>query len=168
MNKNDRHIKGFTLLEVLVGTLILSILLTTLYSFWNAFMKSGSQVIEEVTDNEGMQNAFNRMSTDLEQLFIVQPPRFKKKGSEFDPDDPYRFLGKETNKSAGTFPYLSFASLAHLKTGIDSRPGVARIVYYVKSDKNNLLNLYRADNLEPFPEEETACEDPVLFKNISA
>ncbi len=166
MGSVSQNNKGFTLMEIFMAILIFSIVVFTLFSTWSAFMKSGQQVIQEVKGNEGHHNAISRITMDLEQLFVIHPPRYEKPRFDSDPD-PYRFEGREVNNSAGTFPYISFASFAHLQTGFESRPGVARIAYYVKADKNNLLNLYRADNLAPFPEDETSCADPVLLQNIS-
>ncbi len=166
MNRPVKDNKGFTLVEILIAILIFSVVISTLFSSFKAFIISSENVKEVVAHSEKIRNVFKRISLDLESIYVLQPPRYKK--PEFDSDpDPYRFEGKEENLGQSVVSTLVFPSFAHAGFGSDQRIGVARIVYYLKENKNNLYDLFRADALQPFPEELESCLDPVLCRDIS-
>ena len=167
MNKlTKNHCSGFTLVEILIAVLIFSIIIFTLFSSFKAFIVSSETVKKEVAHSEKIRTVFKRISMDLESIFVLQPPRYKK--PEFDSDpDPYRFTGKEVTVGQQVVSSMAFTSGAHAKFGADQRDGVARIAYYLKENKKNNYDLYRADSLPPFPEDIESCSDPVLCKDIS-
>ncbi len=159
--------KGFTLLEVLVAVLIFSIIIFTLFATFNGFMITSKKITREVSQGEKIRNTLKRICLDLEQLYALQRPRYSK--PEFDSDpDPFRLVGEEAGVEGKVFSSVTFSSLSHAKTGKDLRQGVARISYYVKANENNTLDLYRADSLEPYPEEMESCADHLLCEDISA
>jgi len=157
---------GFTLVEVLVAILIFSIVIFTLFSSFNAFILSSESVKQEVVQSERINSLFKRIRMDLESIYILQLPRFKK--PQFSSTaDPYSFVGKQETYGGQKFSYMTFTSLAHTPFGYDQRSGVARICYYVEENENNSYDLFRADSLPPFPENMNSCSDPVLCRNIS-
>lgn len=166
MNRLTKDNRGFTLVEILIAILIFSVVIATLFSSFKAFIISSQSVKEEVVHSEKIRNIFKRISLDLESIFILQPPRYKKPQFNSDPD-PYGFVGNEETIGQHVVSTLVFPSFAHAKFGADQRTGVARIAYYLKENQDNSYNLCRADALPPFPEELESCSDPVLCKDIS-
>lgn len=167
---NNSFIKGkfngFTLVEVLVSILIFSIIISVLFSSFKAFIISSENLRDEVRYSETIRNVLKRINMDLESLYVLQVPRYKKPEFNSDPG-PYRMTGRELTMGQDIFSSLEFTSFAHTMTGLDQRPGIARIGYYVKENENNRYDLYRADLLPPFPEELESCSDPILCKDIS-
>jgi general secretion pathway protein J len=164
----NRQVKaaGFTLLEILIAILIFAIVITTLFSSFNAFIISSKEVKENVRQTDQIINVYKRISQDLEAIFVLQVPRYKKPGFDSEPD-PFSFVGKEETIDQEVVASLVFSSLAHAKFGDDQMSGVAKIAYYVRQNENRSLDLCRADLLPPFPEEIKSCNDPILLKNIS-
>ncbi len=158
--------KGFTLVEVLVAILIFSIVMTTLFSSFKAFIISSEYVKSDVAHGEKIRNVLKRINMDFGALVVLQAPRYKKPEFNSEPD-PYSFIGKEETIGQNVVSSVVFTSLAHVILGADQRAGVARITYYLKENQNNTYNLYRADSLFPFPEEEESCTNPVLCRDIS-
>ncbi|MBC2704555.1 type II secretion system protein J [Desulfobacula sp.] len=167
MNRPAKHhCSGFTLVEILIAVLIFSIIIFTLFSSFKAFIVSSEAVKKQVAHDEKISRVFKRISMDLESIFVLQPPRYKKPGFDSDPD-PYGFTGKEGAVGQQVVSSMAFTSGAHAKFGANQRDGIARIVYYLKENKKNRYDLYRADSLPPFPEETASCLDPVLCQDIS-
>jgi len=162
---NDKC-KGFTLIEVLIATMIFSIIIIALFSSINSFVISSQTVKENIAHIEKIRDVIKRITRDIEALYVLQPPRYKKPEFNSEPD-PYRLTGEEVIMGQSVVSTISFASLAHTISGDDQRLGVARIVYYLKENENNLYDLYRSDSLPPFPKEQKLCSDPVLCRNIS-
>ncbi len=158
--------RGFTLLEILIAILIFAIVMTMLFSTFQAFIISSKQVKEDILQIDTITNLHKRITRDLESLFILQTPRYKKPGFDSEPD-AFALLGNEETIGQDTVSFLRFSSLAHVKSGHDQRSGVARIAYYVRENENNGLDLCRADVLPPFPQEIKSCTDPVLCRDIS-
>ncbi|MBA3009080.1 MAG: prepilin-type N-terminal cleavage/methylation domain-containing protein [Proteobacteria bacterium] len=157
--------QGFTLIEILVAMVIFSVTLLTLFSAFTAFLSSGTLVKNEVIRNECFRLGMKTIFSDLEQLFILQYPRYSK--PEFnDEPDAYRFEGTRSDGRGEQFSHLSFASLNHAKTKAAPGNGAARIAYYVHS-RGDRFDLLRSDTLAPYPKEGDPCSDPVLFKDIT-
>ncbi len=156
---------GFTVLEIMIAVMIFSVVISALFSSFRAFITTSDKIRSDLTHNEKIRSVLKRIHQDLESVFVVQKPRYKKPGFNTDPD-PYRFVGKEEKQGDRTLSSITFASLAHAALGAEPRPGVARIGYYVKENKNQTYDLYRADSLFPFPEEVENCTDPVLCRDI--
>lgn len=163
---NKQRCKGFTLVEVLVSILIFSILMSTLFSSFKAFIISSEYLKDDVTHGEKIRNVLKRINTDLESLVVLQTPRYKKPEFNSDPD-PYGFIGQEETLGRNVVSSMAFTSFAHAMLGVDQRAGVARISYYLKENENNTYDLYRADALFPFPEEMESCTNPILCRDIS-
>ncbi len=157
---------GFTLVEVLVSILIFSIIIAVLFSSFRAFIISGESLKDQVVNTETIRNVLKRIHMDIESLYVLQTPRYKKPELNSDPD-PYRLTGREVTTGQDLFSFLEFTSKAHAMIGLDQRQGIARIAYYVRENENNGYDLYRADSLGPFPEELESCDDPILCRDVS-
>lgn len=158
--------EGFTLIEILVALLIFSIIVTTLFSSFRAFLVSSDTLKTDVNESWKLRSVFNRMRLDLLSVYSLRPPRYKKPGFD-SPPDPYRFEGKEETVGKYLVSSLAFASAAHTGYGGDDRTGVARIEYYMKKNEDDTCDLYRADRLYPFSEDVRGCADPVLCENVT-
>ncbi|MCP3940078.1 MAG: prepilin-type N-terminal cleavage/methylation domain-containing protein [Desulfobacteraceae bacterium] len=163
IDKADSH--GFTLLELLVAMVIFGIIMLTLFLSFNSFLSSGNRIKNEVIRSQRIQFGMRTIVSDLNNLFILQFPRYHK--PEFDSEpDLYRFVGDHSDSGGGRFSRLDFSSLNHLGLGADPGKGVAQIVYYVHKH-GTLFDLHRSDRLLPYPEEVDPCSDPILFKDIA-
>ena len=165
MNSRIKCYRGFTLLEILIAILIFAVVISTLFSSFKAFIISSEGVKKDVLQKEKINNIYKRINLDLESMFVLQPPRYKKPGFDADPD-LYGFIGNEETLGQDTVSSMVFTSLAHAKFGDEQRSGVARIAYYVREDENSDLELCRADMLPPFTQEIKSGADPILCRNI--
>lgn len=156
--------KGFTLLEILVSMVIFSVTMMTLFSSARTFLHSADQVKIELSVNDHFASGLHIIGSDLAQVFVLQPPRYRKPFFGDDPDI-YRFTATQESIDGIRFSRLEFASTHHLQIGHDSRYGVARITYYVHQ-KGEEFNLHRSDRLFPYDTEISPCTDPILIKHI--
>jgi len=79
---------GFTLMEILLAFLILGIVVTTVLASFNAVFSTTDTLNNSSRYFDTAKNCLNRMTLDLEALYVRQPPLFKK--PEFDdPPDPF-------------------------------------------------------------------------------
>ena len=166
MNKGIKRESGFTLIEVLMAIVIFSVVMTALFSSFKAFIVSSETVKNDIDHNEKIRGAYNRISLDLESVYIPQFPIYKRPEFNSDPD-PYRLAGSEDIIGQQVVSSLTFTSFAHAVYNGGTRKGLARISYYLKKNENDTYNLHRSDTLWPFPEETAACSDPVLLKGIT-
>lgn len=165
MNSRAKYYRGFTLLEILIAILIFAVVILTLFSSFKAFIISSEGVKKNVLQKEKINNVYKRISLDLESIFVLQPPRYKKPGFDAEPD-LYGFVGNEETIGQNIASSMVFTSLAHAKFGGDKRSGIARIAYYIREDENDGLELCRADTLPPFTQEIKSGADPILCRNI--
>jgi general secretion pathway protein J len=158
---------GFTLMEILLAFLILGIVVTTILASFNAVF-STTHTLEVSGDYHDMaKNCLNRMLIDLQAVYVLTPPFYKK--PEFDaPPDPYRIVGA-TGQNGGTdFASLRFASSAHIDLDRSGRQGIAEIVYYVHAKPDGQQVLKRGDQLYPYPPFEERPGDPVLCRHVKS
>jgi general secretion pathway protein J len=112
-------------------------------------------------------NCLTRITLDLQGLFVLQPPLYKKR--EFnDPPDLYRFVGGNSEAGGTGFANLRFTSSAHIPLDNVGRTGIAEIVYYVHAKNDGRLVLKRADHLYPYPPFEEQSGDPVLCQDVKS
>ena len=159
--------KGFTLVEVLLATLILGIVVTTVLASFNAVLSS-TEAMETGSDvYEMAKNCLTRMSLDLESVYIAQRPFYRTPEMDSEPD-PYRLVSGTTDAGGTSFASLRFTSRAHV--GFEERPqkGIAEIVYYVTAADEGRSVLRRSDHLYPYPEFEERPGDPVLCKDVKS
>jgi general secretion pathway protein J len=164
---NPHPDSGFTLMEILLAFLILAIVVSTILGSFNAVFST-----TDTLDNSGKyyamaKNCLNRMSLDLNAVYVTQPPYYKK--PEFDdPPDSYRIEGSVVDVGGIDFAKLRFTSSAHIPLDNTSRGGIAEIVYYVQSKTDGQLVLKRADHLYPYPPFEEKGSDPVLCQHVKS
>jgi len=155
--KHSAH--GFTLVEVLIATLIFGIIVTTVFASYRSVFVSAPIIESNINLYEMSGACLGRIALDLRSICITQPPAYRK--PEFDAEpDPHRVVG--TAEGTDSTPRLRFASLAHLPLEQSSREGVAQIVYYETPAGEEVFQLRRADNLYPYPPFEADDRDPVL------
>jgi len=163
----QRHVAGFTLMEILLAILILGLVVTTILASFNTVF-STTETLDSSSKYYNMaKTCLNRMTIDLEMLFVNQPPLYKAPDFD-DPPDPYRILGSQTNLDGTSFARLRFTSHAHLSFENSSREGIAEIVYYVIVKNDGQFVLKRSDNLYPYPPFEEKASDPVLCENVKS
>ena len=158
---------GFTLMEILLAFLILAIVVTTILGSFNAVFSTTDTLENTGKYYDMAKNCLNRMTLDLEALYVTQPPFYKK--PEFDaPPDPYRIEGTAGDTGGTGFAFLRFASSAHIPMDESNRGGIAEIVYYVQAKNDGQLELKRADHLHPYPPFEENSSDPVLCRYVKS
>jgi len=158
---------GFTLMEILLAFLILGIVVTTILASFNAVFSTTDTLNNSSRYYDMAKNCLNRMTLDLEALYVRQPPLYQK--PEFnDPPDPYRLAGATTDIGGTSFAAIRFTSSAHIPLEKSKWDGIAEIVYYVQAKNDGQMVLKRADHLYPYPEFEEKGGDPVLCNNLKS
>ena len=160
-------IRGFTLMEILLAFLILGIVVTTILASFNAVFSTTDTLKDSSRYYDMAKNCLNRMSLDLEALYITQPPLYKPPDFD-DPPDPYRIVGSYNEIGGTSFAQIRFASNAHIPLNKSIKRGVAEIVYYVQSQDDGQHVLRRGDHLYPYPPFEENRDDPVLSAHVKS
>ena len=165
--KKPERGSGFTLVEILLAFLILGIVMTTIMASFNAVFSTTDTLNNSSQYFDTAKNCLNRMTLDLEALYVRQPPLYKK--PEFDdPPGPYRIVGSPTDFGGTSFAAMRFTSSAHIPFEKSKGGGIAEIVYYVQTKNDGQMVLKRADHLYPYPEFEGNGGDPVLCNNLKS
>lgn len=158
---------GFTLLEIMIAIFIFAIIITTIFTSYNALL-SGTETADQGTaPYEMAKNCLNRMIVDLESIHITLPPSYSTPVLG-EPPDLYRIVGENFDNQGVSFPRLRFTSLAHVSFGGKTEKGIAEIVYYVQTSGDGNYVLKRADNLYPYKTFEERAEDPVLCTDVKS
>ena len=156
---------GFTLVEILLAIFIFAILVTTLFGSFN-FLSSKSGVFgEDIAPFEMAKNCLNRMTIDLQSLYVSTSPMYSPPDFD-DPPDPYRMVGDAALEGNNSFSRLRFTSLAHLPMGKNKDNGIAEIVYYVQETEDKNFVLKRSDRLYIFEQHEEKKRDPILCEGV--
>jgi general secretion pathway protein J len=164
---SNRPAAGFTLVEILLAFLILGMVVTTILASFNAVFSTTDTLNNTGRYYDMAKNCLNRMTLDLEALYVRQPPLYKK--PEFDdPPDLYRLVGSTQDLGGTSFANIRFTSSAHIPFAKIKRDGIAEIVYYVQAKNDDQMALKRADHLYPYPEFEEKGGDPVLCNNLKS
>lgn len=165
--------KGFTLLEILIAIFIFSVVITTIFSTFNAVISQTEAIKNGTGDYEMARTCLNRMVSDLNAIYVDQKPLYKPPDID-DKPDPYAFTSKETFIGGKSFSQLRFASTEHLSMTGKIEKGIAEIIYYVQEvnhpDNGTEYVLKRSDTLYPDPdadEFEPKDSDPVLCEKVA-
>ncbi len=158
---------GFTLMEILLAFLILSVVVTTILGSFNAVFSTTDTLESSAKYYDMAKNCLNRMKIDLEGLYVIQPPFYKKPDFD-DPPDDYRFVGTNAEAGGTGFAQLRFTSRAHIPFEADNRRGIAEIIYYVQARSDGEMVLKRSDHLYPYPPFEEKGSDPVLCRYVKS
>jgi general secretion pathway protein J len=145
--KYAKHLKGFTLLEILIAILILATVLSTVFASYTGTFRIVGETESQAEIYQMARIAFERIIEDLECVYVRHKDRSRE--SEEAEERP-EWAWKEDE--------LRFLSRAHLVFGNQGEPwGIGEISYYVEegSEEEGLV-LYRSDRL---PVESTSEED---------
>lgn len=158
---------GFTLIEIITAIFIFSIIVTTIFGSYNTVFSDIEAIEHSMGQAEMAQACLNRMTTDLQSVWVSTTPMYTKPEFNSQPD-PYRIFGKTEEIGDTTFGRLRLASLAHVPLDDNQTGGIAEIVYYVQTMDEKYV-LRRADRLFPFSSEfEESRWDPVVCENIKS
>jgi general secretion pathway protein J len=165
--RTPHPVSGFTLMEILLAFLILAIVMSAILGSFEAVFSTTDTLENSSKYYDMAKNCLQRMSLDLDSLYVTQPPFYKK--PEFDdPPDSYRLVGTNADVGGTGFATLRFTSKAHFPLDNSSRSGIAEIVYYVQAKTDDQLVLRRADHLFPYPPFEEKGDDPVLCQHVKS
>jgi general secretion pathway protein J len=161
---------GFTLMEILIAIFIFSIVMTTIFGTFNGVISRTEAIKNGMGGFEMARTCLNRISADLNAIYIEQKPLYHPPDFD-DPPDPYRLIGKETFAGSKNFSQLRFASTDHLSMTKSVENGIAEIVYYVVEEgyPESSFVLKRSDVVYPYDEDyefEEKDSDPVLCEDI--
>ncbi|MFP4226768.1 MAG: type II secretion system protein J [Desulfobacterales bacterium] len=162
--------QGFTLLEILIAIFIFAVVMTTIYSAFNAVVSKNEAINEGRGLYEMTRNCLDRMASDFSAIYVEPPPLYEPADFEDSPD-PYRFVCTEEMVGTQNFSRVRFASNAHLPLGRDKNTGIAEIIYYVdelEPPKSGYV-LRRKDRAYPYETEdrfEDTDDDPIICKGI--
>jgi general secretion pathway protein J len=165
--ETDMDKKGFTLMEVMVTLVVFSIVMLTLFSSFQAFISSGDSITRGIHDSERARTALERIREDLEQVHVVQPPRYGVPAFNAPPD-PFRMAGFQTRVGGSVFSRLEFATFSRVIKSPEEAWGISKITYYVRQNPDNSFDLCRSDRAPGEPGEVDPCRDPVLMEEIQA
>jgi general secretion pathway protein J len=160
-----RAAAGFTLMEILVAVFILGMVVTTVLASFNMVFSTSETLESTAAVFEMGRIAMNRITWDLENIFVLERPLYQTPKID-DPPDIYRFQGTADTLGGIKLAKLRFTSRAHVPLNDSIRNGIAEIVYYVQNDPIGGLRLKRADHLYPYPRFEERSTDPVLCENV--
>ncbi len=157
---------GFTLIEILIAIFIFSIIITTIFSSFNAILGGSGSIAEELTTCDMAKNCLNRIITDLKSIHV-----YFSGDTSLNSDGligAYRIVGENTDVGSREFSKLRFTSLAHINLEHDMRYGIAEIIYYVQeTDKDNYV-IRRSDSLYPYKFFKKKDSDPLLCKRVKS
>lgn len=166
--------KGFTLLEILIAIFIFAIVMTTIYSAFNAVISRNEAINQGRGHYEMTRNCLDRMTMDFTAIYVEQPPQYEPPDFD-DPPDPYRFVCDEEMVGTENFSRVRFAAHAHLPMDKEESRGIAEIVYYVDeiekygAQYESHYVLRRSDTAFPYDEEDLFVEeekDPVICREV--
>ena len=157
---------GFTLIEILIAIFIFSLIITTIFSSFNAILSGTGSISEELATCDMAKNCLNRIITDLKSIHAYFPGDISLNSD--GPPGAYRIVGENTDVGSREFSELRFTSLAHINLEHDMRHGIAEIVYYVqKTDEDNYV-IRRKDSLYPYKFFKKKDSDPLLCKRVKS
>jgi general secretion pathway protein J len=144
--------RGFTLLEILVAIFIFVIVLSTIYASYTGTLRIVDETESQAEIYQMARIAFERMSEDLESLYIRQDALASPVGPAEvdDAEAPSEFKGELNELEGRSADTLRFLSRAHLVFGEQDLPSeTAEITYYVEEDvEGESFILYRRDRLQ--------------------
>ena len=158
---------GFTLIEVLLAILILSLLTLTVYGSFNRVLSDVKAIDEDLMFHEAATSCFFRIEDDLQSIHLAMPPLYSPPEMGKDPD-PYRVIGDNSDVTGSSFGRLRFTSSAHIPLDKTSQGGIAEIVYYVEALGDDQYVLRRADRVDYESDWEPNRYDPVLCEHITS
>lgn len=158
---------GFTLIEILIAIFLFSLVVTIVFASFHQISVSAGIIGKSGDAMKMAHSCIDRMTSDLEAIYIKQKPGYVK--PEFDSKpDPYRVEGGTDMTETIVFPKIRFTSRNHLPIDRDMREGIAEIVYYVRGTEEGGFVLKRSDRISFEEDFEATGKDPVLCKNLKS
>ena len=159
--------KGFTLIEILVAVVIFSVLMTTIFSSFKAFVMSSDHIQTAISRDETMGPPLKIISRDLMMAHFSLLPAYVKPDTRSIPD-PFRMVGTQDNVGGEAFSRVRFVSRGLLTVQGDEHQRLVQILYYVRANEDGRFDLCRSESLPPWEDGvENDC-DPLLIRDISA
>ena len=157
---------GFTLIEILIAIFIFSIIITTVFSSFNAILNNTGSISEELATCDMAKNCLKRIITDLKSIHTYHPGHVPLNSDSLL--GAYRIVGENTDVGSRNFSSLRFTSLAHINLEHDMRDGIAEIIYYVQEiDEDNYV-IRRSDSLYPYRSFKKKDSDPLLCERVKS
>lgn len=154
MVKNRGREAGFTLMEILVSLVILSIIMGSAYAAFSAMVGSEQTMGPMLRNLKEARRAMTWLTRDLTATVVSLPPAYRRPEAFEDEKDPFYFEAWETLVGDKRMSGLRFAADAHLPLYGSSLRGVARIGYTIEEAAEGTWALYRSDDLHPYPDPE--------------
>ena len=160
---------GFTLAEILIAIAIFALLVSAIMgSFSGVFSRTETITVQRI-HNAMARTCLMRMTTDLANAYVVQPPFFRPPETTAPPS-PFRFVAGGTADNTPPRILLQFASRAHVDLSAPKRRGIAVIRYYLETMDDEAseptYRLRRADMLAEAGDLAELRGDPILCENI--
>lgn len=164
-----RRAPGFTLVEILVATVILGLVISIVLGAFRSVFGRTDAIGKSLSHSQMVLSCFNRLLTDVQgthvqPALLYRPPQDMRDNNA----DPYRWVGDTQSVGGRRFSRLRFASRSHVSFGTEEKTGVAEIVYYVQQAGDKGFALRRADRLDMEPPFEPKPWDPVVCRNVKA
>lgn len=147
-SKTPMTLAGFTLLEILIATLILAVVLSIIFVSYRGTYRNIEETSAQAEIYGMARVALERITEDLESVYMIEAAATAPSGGGGPP--PGRFVGADAQIDGRSADTLRFLSRAHLVfAGSERGSGTAEIVYSVtKSVEGDHFLLYRSDTAE--------------------
>jgi type II secretory pathway pseudopilin PulG len=149
---------SFTLLEVLVAALCMSILLAALAIPVSGALKERERAEEDAVESFRLRRVMDRVVNDLDGLLLP--------GTELTG----QFVGTKSDTQDGRRDSLTFATCAgSQRAGADRAGGCVRVEYEVtESDDGKGYDWIRTETLNPLSDDDDATVESVLLRNVQS
>jgi len=166
VSENLQQFLGFTLIEILIAIFIFSIIITAIFSSFNAVLTSTSSISEELATCDMAKNCLNRIIADLKSIHTYHPGHIPLNSNKLL--GAYRIVGENTDVGSREFSKLRFTSLAHINLEHDMRYGIAEIIYYAQEIDKDKYIIRRSDSLYPYKAFKKKDSDPLLCERVKS
>jgi len=163
----ERQNDGFTLLEILIAIFIFSLLVTTLLVSYRALFVDTDEFESSTRRYEMAATCLNRMTRDIQLIYVHLPPLYRKPGLDSEPD-VFRVVSEPAAVGDIEYDTLMFSSRAHVSFKRPRQNGIATIRYYITAEDQGNAVLRRADTLYPMAPYKENSSDPIICENVKA
>lgn len=150
-----KSLKGFTLIEIMIAMLLLSVILSIIYVSYSMTLKNIEETESQALIYESAHIAMERIIDDLQSAYLEKTVEISDITGNVIPASG--FFGEDRDFNGMDGDFLRFTSRSHLSFDGNSNFQRALITYTVEEDKEEgLAVLYRADRheFEEIPDEE--------------
>lgn len=159
---------GFTLIELLVSIFIFAIVMSMVYGAFRTVISCAETVKYGDLPYEQGRSAMERVSMDLDSLYVSHEAEYNLLKKEGKPD-PYQIKLERTSYSGKSFSSLRFVSSAHASFGGEGPGVLSEIRFYVAKGQGDSFELRRSDKrfFGNGDGNERSPRDPVLCRNVT-